>query len=456
VRVSQCFVLFAVAAFLCGCTQVASVRPIYTREEAETPHREPRLEGEWVMANPDPTVERGAEPQSSVRVNIGNAGVINAPYYADFRGKDEPSDERESFYQYEIYLVPINNDSFFFDAVLSEREEKGQKLKQADVLALNGITGHQLGRVWIGPQFVRFGILDSEWVTTHWPANDLYENVTRQHERSLTLLNQTAELREFLQKNARDEEAFAPALYLCRPGADCTKLAVEDQLARKPDDAGALRAGVNFFAKRGDFARAIALQRHSMEIEVPADEAMASQQKYELAHLLLLNRKFAEAREVLKGVRVQPAYSKPSTEELIVRSYFLQGDYAATVQMAKALSVPEELRTADSIILAYFALQRLGKTKEAESYLREETAAFRGTTEEHLFLLKLTGRLTNIEWRKDMDRDWYYTTLSDVLSGKIRDAVTLLQQQIAADRKDNLWRLAAEIELERLNKSKPQ
>jgi hypothetical protein len=456
VRVSHCIVLFEVAAFLCGCTQVASVRPIYTQEEAQTPHREPRLEGEWVMANPDAAVERGAEPQSSIRVSIGNAGVFNAPYYADFRGKDVPSDETESFYQYEIYLVPINNGSFFFDAVLSEREEKGQKLKQADVLALNGITGHQLGRVWIGPKFVRFGILNSEWVTTHWPANEVYENVTTQHERSLSLLNQTAELREFLQKNAQDEEAFAPALYLCRAGADCTKLAVEDQLARAPNDAGALRTGVNFYAKRGDFARAIALQRHSMEIEVPADEAMASQHRYELGDLLLLNREFAAAREVLKGVRLQPTYSKPSTEELTVRSYFLQGDYAATVQMAKALSVPEEVRTADSIILAYFALQRLGKTKEAESYLREQTAAFRGTTEEHLFLLKLTGRLTDAVWRKDLDRDRYYTALSDVLSGRTREAVALLQQEIAADSKDNLWRLAAEIELERLNKSKPQ
>lgn len=193
-----------------------------------------------------------------------------------------------------------------------------------------------------------------------------------------------------------------------------------------------------------------------MEIEAPADEPLASQQKYELACLLLLNREFAAAREALKGVRQQPAYSKASPEEVIVRSYFLQGDYPATVQMAKAISVPRELRTADSIILAYFALQRLGKTKEAESYLREQTAAFRGTTEEHLFLLKLTGRLTNVEWRNDLDRDRYYTANSDVLAGKTRDAVGLLQQQIAADSKDNLWSLAAEIELERLNKSKPQ
>ena len=455
-RVSECMVLLELAAFLCGCTQVASVRPIYTPEEAETPHREPRLEGDWVMANLDPTVKRGEEPQSSIRVNIGNAGAPNAPYYANFHGKDVPSDEKESFYEYEIHLIPINKESFFFDAVLSEREEKGQKLKQADVLALNGITGHQPGRVSIGPKFLRFGILNSEWVTAHWPANDLYENLTRQHERSLTLLNQTAELREFLQKNAQDEEAFAPSFYLCRAGADCTKLAVDDQLARMPDDPGALRMGVNFYAKRGDSVRAIALERHSMEIEASADEPLASQQKYELACLLLLNREFAAAREVLKGVRQRPAYSKASPEELIVRSYFLQGDYPATVQMAKAISVPEELRTADSIILAYFALQRLGKTKEAESYLREQTAAFRGTTEEHLFLLKLTGRLTNVEWRKDLDRDRYYTANSDVLAGKTRDAARLLQQQIAADSKDNLWSLAAEIELERLNKSKPQ
>ena len=452
-RTSICVASLVLAALLCGCSPVVSVRPLYTPVESEKPYLEQRLEGDWVTANTDASTEHGAEPQSSMRASIARSEGAYAAYTVVFHGKDEPSDKQEESTEYDFRLVPLEG-HLFFDAVFNERRENAKQLARRDMPDMAAIPGHLLGQVWIEPAFVRVAPLDQDWVTANWPEKEIIAHTGDREAGVIVLTNTTPDLRDLLAQNAHSA-AFRFPFYLCRAGADCTKLAVDDQLARTPDDAGAAHEGVTFYAKRGDFPRAVTLQHRLVEIERPENETLASQQQYELAKLLLLNLEFANARGALQGIKVQPSFGRPSPAELVVSSYFLEGSYARTAEAAKAIS-PEELTTADSIILGYFALQRLGKARDAESFLTEQTAAFRGDTEEHLFLLKLAGRLTSVEWRKDLDRDRYYRALSALQAGKTGEAVPLLQQQIAADSKDSLWRLAAEIELERLSKSNPK
>jgi len=123
------------------------------------------------------------------------------------------------------------------------------------------------------------------------------------------------------------------------------------------------------------------------------------------------------------------------------------------VQGAKAIQASF---SADSNLLAYFALHRLGKVEEAESYLCGQTAAFRGNPDEHLFLLSLAGRLTDCGWRPDSGRDRYYNALSDLQSGNTKNAMALLQEEVAKTDKDNLLRLAAQIELKWLRIPNPR
>ena len=447
-KISGIFLCVVLAASLSGCVQVASVRPLYTEDEAEMSLREPRLEGDWVMANLNTADEHGDTPQSNIRVRIGSAGA-NRPYYAEFRWRENPGDEKETVFEYEVQFVPTG-DSLFFDAVLSEHEENGKKWSQEEISKIAGITGHQLGQVWIGPQFVRFASLNPDWVSEHWPKAELFDNLVN-HERSLTLTNQTTELRELLLKNAHDEVAFAPSLYLCRKGADCTALAVEDQLGRRPDGDDALFQGVHFYAKRGNYVKAIALQRRRIEMSKPSNGASRDLEQYELAKLLLLSREFGAAREVLKKVKTQPMAADPSPGELIVRSYFLQGAYPAVVQAANSVQSPNAMTAADSILLAYFALGRMGKSNEAEAFLRERTSAFQGILQEQVFLLKAAGRLTGDGGNLDAERDAYYSALKAMQTGNTRNAVTILQSQVARSTKDDLLTFADLIELERLS-----
>lgn len=134
-----------------------------------------------------------------------------------------------------------------------------------------------------------------------------------------------------------------------------------------------------------------------------------------------------------------------------MRSFFLQGDYAGTVQAAKSLEAPTNLISADPIILSYFALHRLAKSKEAESYIREQAAAaFVGPAQEHLFLLEVLGRVTDPRPSKDWNRSTYYYALNDLRKGKIDSGRSHLQDLVRMRSTDNLIGFAAQLELERL------
>jgi hypothetical protein len=128
----------------------------------------------------------------------------------------------------------------------------------------------------------------------------------------------------------------------------------------------------------------------------------------------------------------------------------LQGDYAGTVQATKSLEAPTNLISADPIILSYFALHRLAKNKEAESYIREQAAAFVGPAQEHLFLLEVLGRVTESWPSKDWDRSTFYYGLNDLRKGKTDSGRSYLQDLVRTRSKDNLIGVAAQLELERL------
>jgi hypothetical protein len=135
---------------------------------------------------------------------------------------------------------------------------------------------------------------------------------------------------------------------------------------------------------------------------------------------------------------------------LAVRSYFLEGDYASTVQAAKSLRASGKLISADPIILSYFALHRLGRVKEAESYFRQQAAAFVGPAEEHLFLLEVFGRVTDSWPSKDWTRSTYYYALNQLKNKNLNEGREHLRDLARMRPKDDLIGLAAQVELERL------
>jgi hypothetical protein len=135
----------------------------------------------------------------------------------------------------------------------------------------------------------------------------------------------------------------------------------------------------------------------------------------------------------------------------MVRSHFLQGNYAGTVQAAKFLEAPANLSSADPIILSYFALNRLGRVKEAESYLREQANTFVGPAQEQLFLLGILGRVTDsLSSSEDQGRSTYYYALNRLRNGDLEHGRDHLWDLAKMRLKDDLIGLAAQIELERL------
>jgi Flp pilus assembly protein TadD len=291
---------------------------------------------------------------------------------------------------------------------------------------------------------VRFGPLESDWVEKNWPADFLAMSKAGTYSRVDILTNQTKDLRDLLSQNAGSTEAFGFASYLCRPGADCDARAIQDQLARTPDNRDALTGSVKFYAKRGNFARAIVLQRH--KIALGSDEAT---DQLELGRLLLLTRDFDGARRVLATAKEQ-SDTASAIKVLAVRAYFLEGDYAGTVQAAKSLEASGKLVSADPIILSYFALHRLGRVEEAESYLQQHAATLVGPAEEHLLLLEVSGRVTDSWASKDWTRSTYYYALNALKNKNLNEGREHLRDLARMRPKDDLIGLAAQVELERL------
>jgi tetratricopeptide (TPR) repeat protein len=441
------------AILLVGCTPVASVRPLYTAEETKNPYRDQHLEGEWTMVVLD-----GAEENAGLippcHVKIGPAFTGDVTYSAEFRC---PKQEVEEKTLVEVQLVPLGS-NIFFDARPVYRSDKLKKVDLRDLSGIGVLPGHVLGQVWAQENFVRFAPLWSQWVERNWPAETLAVTHITQVNTIDVLTDQTASLRDLLSKNANSRDAFPLNVYLCRAGTDCDARAYEDQLARLPDDPWTLDVAARFFARRGDITRATGLMKHKIEFD---SDKQASQ--YDLAKLLLLDRDFEGARRALAQAR-EPILP-PSIKTLAVLSHFLQGDYAGTIEAAQSMKDSQHQKSddpaiddsfarnwhfADPILLRYFALCRLGRTEEAESYLSREAESFTGVQAEKALLLEVLGRATARVPSEDLRSD-YYSALNNLQKGDRPRGHDLLVDLTRRLPKDDVTRLAAQVELDRLS-----
>jgi tetratricopeptide (TPR) repeat protein len=443
------FVLsLCLTTFLSGCSPVVSVYPLYTQAEMEKPFLDPHLEGEWIMADMDNADENTDVPRPTCRVSILKSTAGDSPYTVEFRCPSSDGDSGEESSKYDLHLVSVNA-ATFFDAQFIEFKEKEKHISLDDIAEKGIAPAHLLGQVWVQQDFVRFASVQSDWVEKNWPTAFRVTSKVEEYDTMYILTNPTLDLRDLLYRNAGSEAAFGFPEYLCRAGTDCDARAVEDQLTRTPDNQEVLAGSAKFYSRRGNLPRAIGLQRHKIELN-----SGAAADQFELGRLLVLARDFDGARRALAIAQEPPR--NPSIKELVVRSHFLQGDYAGTVQAAKSLQAPANLISADPIILSYFALYRLGRAKEAESYLQEQAATFVGPAQEHLFLLEVLGRVTDSWPSKDWDRSTYYYALNDLKNGKLESGRSHLQDLVGKRTKGNLVSLAAQMEVERLGPAAPK
>jgi tetratricopeptide (TPR) repeat protein len=448
---------FYLAILLVGCTPVASVRPLYTAEETKKPYRDQHLEGEWTMAVLN-GAEEEAKPIPPCHVKIRPAVTGDVTYSAQFRC---PVQEGEEETHVEVQLVPLGN-NIFFDARPVYLSDKLKKVDLRDLSGIGVLPGHVLGQVWAQENFVRFAPLWSEWVERNWPADTLAANHITQVNTIDVLTDQTASLRDLLSKNANSRDAFPLNAYLCRAGTDCDARAYEDQLARLPDDPWTLEVSARFFARRGDINRATGLMKHKIELDSDKQES-----QYDVAKLLLLGRDFEGARRALAQAK-EPILT-PSIKTLAVLSHFLQGDYAGTIEATQSMKDSQHTKSADPsiddyfarnwhfadpILLRYFALCRLGRTEEAESYLSRQAELFSGEPTEKVLLLEVLGRVTARVPSEDLNRSDYYAALNNLQKGdrpRGHDQLVDLTRRLP---KDDVTRLAAQVELDRLSSPK--
>jgi hypothetical protein len=380
---------------------VVSVRPLYTPAEIEKPHLDDRLEGDWVMAQGDEADGNAASQRPPCRVSILKSPKGDFPYIVSSRCPGSGSDPGEEYREYDLHLVPLET-ATFFDARFTEFRTKEKKISRAEIADDGIILAHFLGQVWIQQDFVRFAPLESGWIESNWPADFLVSDKLDQYSKVDVLTNPTPALRQLVSRNAASQGAFSLGLYLCRAGTDCIGRAIEDQIHRTPHDREVLDGSVRFYAKRGDFARAIALLRHKMELTSEASD------QFELCRLLLIDRDF----DCALGAR-----------------------------------------SAAKDILSYFALHRLGQSKEAESYLRDQVAAFTGPAQEHLFLLQVLGRVTDSWPSEDWGKSTFYYALNSLKNGDREVGRSHLQDLARLQPKDSLVGLTAQVELDRLASS---
>jgi len=169
-----------------------------------------------------------------------------------------------------------------------------------------------------------------------------------------------------------------------------------------------------------------------------------------LGEALLFARDFAGSRKELTAVP-DPTLKKPSACSSITWSYFLEGNWGEVPRAAATCRAVDELAGPEPILLSYYSLLRLGRKAEAEAYLTQETARFKGPLTEHALLLRAQDRMDFAydETKEEQVRGDFF----DGLRPTMRSAgVAELRLNSAADKapKDSLIGLAAKIELERL------
>jgi hypothetical protein len=458
--------VLAPAALVSGCSPATSIRPLYTEEDLKKPVVEPRIEGEWISPNTEEPEKAGTDEELWLRWKIAppeKAGETYSTYTVEFRPAKPDSGKEEEVSSYNVRLVPIG-DKLFFDADFRNGSQGNHAVGRSDFLGLT--PAHVVGRMWVQQDFLRVALLEGDWVKDNSP--ETFREIVNYSKYSddVTITGSTKELREFLVRNADNEKALADVVYLCRPGTDCATRAAEDALARSPDADQVLEKASQFFFARHNYARAATLRWHRVELD-PMDITRHS----DLSDTLLCSRDFAGARRelaqvqelALRGNAKPPDYNAQSiyarANEDVVWSYFLEGKYAdavsAAVNATKSCKPGEKPCSVSPILLSYFSLLRLGRREVAESLLKDESARFRGSAEEHALLLNAEGRVSESfpysdSKSEELQRYSFFGGLRDVAIGR-PDTAKVHLGFAASEDSTSVIALAARIELERLD-----
>jgi tetratricopeptide (TPR) repeat protein len=380
---------------------------------------------------------------------------------------------------YNLRLVTIGG-KVFFDATLTQQVEGQVKIGPYDSPGL--VPAHLIGRIWIQSDYLRLAFLYSGWLEENSPASfKEFKDLDRAGDFA-TIIASTQEVRDFLLRNSDNEKAMF-SIYLCRPGVDCAMRWAEDELSRLPkyEDEDRrdtiLREIGQFFFARGNYDRAVEMQRHRVELK-PHDSSAHK----DLGRALLFKPDFRGARIEFAAAESSEAdqlksnpwkdwdliqnLSESATSEDaegMVRSYFIEGDYSGTVASFGNYKGGDGFPSANPILLSYFALRRLGKRAEADALLKERSAKFRGWPDDHLLLLNLLDRVIDrdgvLRWQPNqgdvLQRFYFYRALQSIDSGDTESGRSNLQSalEVADAPKDGLPALAAKVELGRLGPS---
>lgn len=452
------------AAFVAGCSPAASIRPLYTDADLQKPIVEPRIEGEWISPNTEEPEKAGTKEEVWLRWKVTPPDKPSEPYSyysVEFRAAKTDAGKGEEADSYDVRLVAMG-DKLFFDAEFRRHTEGQLDVGPMDILGL--VPAHLVGRIWVQQDFVRIALLRPDCVEDTWPAGFHRINSSNYGDDSIVITGSTQELRDFLVRNADNQKALAYAVYLCRPGTDCGARAAEDALGRTPDDDDTLDAAAKFFSGRHNYVRAATLRRRLVELD---PEKITSHS--DLSDALLLSRDFAGARRELEVVQKLALGDPPvtvdsmtnyagsfytNTAENIVWSYFLEGKYIETVNAAKSYKHDKYHFSVNPLLLRYYSLLRLGRRAEAESLVKEETAEFKGSSEEHILLLDAQGRVSDRYLRSDQKteaslRFSFFAGLHDIATGQ-PDRARDHFEYVVSEHGGSVLALAAQIELERL------
>jgi len=448
------------AALVPGRSPAVSIRPLYTDADLEKPILEPRIEGEWISPDAD---EAGTDDELWLRWKIAppdKPSESYSTYSVEFRPAKPDPGKGDEVSSYVVRLVAIGN-KLFFDAEFSEHAQGKFEVRPLDFLGL--VPAHVVGRIWVQQDFLRIALLEPEWVKDNSPAS-FQEFFPSNYVNDSVITGSTRELRDFLVRNADNQKALAYVVYLCRPGTDCPARAAEDALMRSPEEDQVLEVAAKFFFGHHNYARAVALRRHRVELS-PDNFPLRT----DLSQALLFNGDFAGARRELAAVQKLILGDPPAAvgsltnflgsaharaSEDLVWSYFLEGAYAEAVNAAKQYQTSDEHFSVNPILLNYFSLLRLGRHAEAESLLKEETAKLTGSAEELILLLEAQRKVTKGFPYSDpkseaVRRVSFFRGLHDIATGR-QETARLHLGSAVSEPSDTVIALATKIELERL------
>src|SRR5215470_104057 len=436
--------MFAVICGLAGCMDrpALSVRPLYKTDEK--PVAEPRLEGEWTPVN---LGDFGLREEKSIHWTV--TAESDGCYQAEYRKKDEKKPDHEWNEFYRVCLVSLDN-KLFFDQQLDKKSVE-QNMISAEDLAPELAPLHMTGRLWPHQDLIRVKHLKGEWVG-HSQPEELQFDVNK-----FTLFTgSTAQLRQIMTQHSEDPEAMDTAWYLCRPDVDCSVRVADAELALRPNDTEVISGAALIYAGTGDYDKAIALLNGSSEL-VPAQARAGIRGLVGLVRMR--KRDFAGARsEWAAAEKLNTDPQEQGDDALWIGiTYFLEGKYGdAHTVFAKLKDPRDSYAAAMRIVLEYASLFRMGRRKQAESFLAGKMASFVGDRDDQLFLLGAAGRINGFSPEHFSDDDLQagqgvLYALVRLAKDDPKDARVALERSLKTAVKWSPVSLGAEIELERLN-----